>query len=87
MLEIGKPVLNLPTALIKVRVHPASVSSTSAIRQFHTNKLIFRNVAARRRGKPNINIEQYFSDINSAIGLRKLFTRMEVTSFVLHRKA
>jgi glycosyltransferase involved in cell wall biosynthesis len=87
MLEIGKPVLNLPTALIKLRVHSASVSSTSAVTQFHTNKLIFRNLAARRRGKPDINIERYFSDMNSATGLRRFLERLEVTSFILHRKA
>jgi len=87
MLDIGKPLLNLSTSLIKVRVHPASVSSNSAIRQFYTNKLIFRNLAARRRGQPDVDIDQYFSGINSAVGLRKLLARLEVASFVLHRKA
>ena len=87
MLEAGKPVLNLPTALIKLRVHPASVSSNNAVRQFHTNRLIFRNLSARRRGKPIITIEQYLTNTNSTVGLRKFLQRLEVTSFVLHRKA
>lgn len=73
MLEMGKPIMNLPTALIKVRVHPDSVSSTSAIRQFRKNKLIFRNLAARRRGKPDINIKQYFSDLEFGYWFTKVF--------------
>lgn len=87
MLEIGKPVLNLPTALIKVRVHAASVSSTSAVRQFRMNKLIFLNLAARRRGIPVMTTERFFSDMNSTVGLRKFLGRLELAAFVLHRKA
>jgi glycosyltransferase involved in cell wall biosynthesis len=87
MYEAGKPIINLPMTLIKVRVHPRSVSSNSAVRQFHTNKLIFRNLAARRRGEVAIEIQDYFSALGAARGMSKVRQRCEVTSFVLHRNA
>ena len=46
-----------------------------------------RNLRARRMGKPVMPIEQYFEGLAAASGLRKLVTRLQVESFVLHRKA
>ena len=87
MWEAKQPIIVLPRYLLKFRMHGSSVSSTNAIRQFHTNKLIFRNLRARERGEPVLPIDQYFAQVDSAIGLRKLATRLQVESFVLHRKA
>jgi len=89
MLEAKQPIIVLPQYLLKFRMHPTSVSSSNAnaLRQFHTNKLIFRNLRARRRGEAELPIERYFAELDSAFALRKLATRMAEESFVLHRKA
>jgi len=87
MWEAKQPIIVLPNYLLNFRMHPSSVSSSSAVRQFHTNALIFRNLHARRRGKPVMPIEQYFAELAAASGLRKLVTRLRVESFVLHRQA
>jgi len=87
MLDAQQPIIVLPRYLLKFRMHATSVSSSNAVRQFHTNKLIFRNLQARRSGRPEISIERYFAELGSAFTLRKFATRLAEESFVLHRKA
>ncbi len=87
MLQADKPVLILPEYLLHFRIHGASVSANNAERQFHTNRLIFRNYHAQRRGKPILPIEDYFARMKAAVGVRRLATRAQVKSFILHRKA
>ncbi len=87
MYEAGQIVLVMPEYLLLWRIHGASLSSTSAERQFHLIKVIFRNYHARRRGKPIITIEEHLARVRTARGVRKLLSQAEVTSFALHRKA
>ena len=87
MLEAGQPVLVMPEYLLNFRIHGASVSANNAERQFHTNQLIFRNHRARKRGAPTITIEEYFARMKAAAFARRLATRAQVNSFILHRKA
>jgi glycosyltransferase involved in cell wall biosynthesis len=87
MLEAGRPVLVMPEFLLNFRIHGASVSANNAERQFHTNRLIFRNYHARKHGKPVLAIEDYLAGMQTAVGVRRLARLARVKSFILHRRA
>jgi glycosyltransferase involved in cell wall biosynthesis len=86
MLATGAPILIQPEVLLRYRVHPDSISSRSATRQFMSVCWTYHNFYAARDGKPALSYEAFLAHQRARPLGKRLALRVKLLSDGLYRR-
>jgi glycosyltransferase involved in cell wall biosynthesis len=86
MLATGAPILIQPEVLLRYRVHPDSISSRSATRQFLSVCWTYHNFYAARDGQPTLSYEAFLAHQRGRPWGERLALRVQLLSDGLYRR-